>query len=59
MQKGGEECACITIIFINFLFVYKKKDYFQVYLDKCVYRIVEKQMTWYLEHDLIEFDDEY
>lgn len=49
------EKRSITIISIDCLFIYKNKDYLQVYLDKCVYKIVEKQMARYLDHDLIEF----
>ena len=33
------ECESFTVISIDFLHVYKKKYYLQVYLDNCAYKI--------------------
>ena len=40
----GVEFESFTIICIDFLRVYENKYYLQVYLDKCAYFIVDKQM---------------
>ena len=36
------------------LLAYDKKYYLQVYLDKCVYKTISKQMTDYLDESLFE-----
>ena len=36
------------------LLVYDKKYYLQVYLDKCVYKTISKQMTDHLDENLFE-----
>ena len=48
------ECESLTVISIDSLLVYYKKCYLQVYLDNCTYKIVNKQMTDYLEKNLFE-----
>ena len=42
--RDGVEFESFTIICIDFLLVYENKYYLQVYLDKCAYFIVDKQM---------------
>ena len=49
------ECESFTIISIDSLLVYGKKHYLQVYLDNCAYKIVNRQMTDFL--DKIFFKD--
>ena len=44
------ECESFT----DFLLVYKKKYYLQVYLDNCTYKIANKQITDYLDGNLFE-----
>ena len=39
------EFESFTIISVDSLLVYERKCYLQVYLDKCAYKIVNKQMT--------------
>ena len=56
VPEDGVDCNCMTIISINFLFIYNKKRYMQVYLDDCVYNTVNKQMTRYRDYDFIESD---
>ena len=41
-------------ISIEFLHVYENKYYLQVYLDNCAFKIVNKQMTDYLDENLFE-----
>ena len=48
------ECESLTVISIDSLLVYYKKYYLQVYLDNCTYKLVNKQMTDYLEKNLFE-----
>ena len=54
VPKDDIECKSFTIISIDSLLVYDKKYYLQVYLDKCAYKIVNKQMTDYLDENLFE-----
>ena len=39
---------------IDSLLVYENKHYLQVYLDNCVYKIVNRQMADYLDENLFE-----
>ena len=54
MPEDDIECECFTVISIVFLLVYESKHYLQVYLDNCVYKVVNKQMTDYLDENLFE-----
>ena len=56
MQEDGVDCESFTIISIDFLLVYQNKYYLQVYLDNCVYKIVNTQMIHYLDDNLFESD---
>ena len=42
------ECESFTVISIDSLLVYENRNYLQVYLDNCAYKIIYKQMTDYL-----------
>ena len=46
------ECECFTVISIDPLLVCKNKYYLQVYLDNCAYKLVNKQMTDYLDENI-------
>ena len=48
------ECESFTVISIDSLLVYENKYYLQVYLDNCAYKIVNKQMTDYLDENIFE-----
>ena len=48
------ECESFTVISINSLLVFGNKYYFQVYLENCAYKVVNKQMTYYLGENLFE-----
>ena len=49
VPEDDKECEYFTVISIDFLLVYDTKYYLQVYLDNCVYTILNKQMTDYLD----------
>ena len=48
------ECESLTAISIDSLVVYNKKYYRQVYLDSCAFKILNKQMTDYLDENFFE-----
>ena len=48
------ECELFTVISIDSLLVYDDKYYPQVFLDNCAYKIVNKQMTDYLDENIFE-----
>ena len=54
MPEDDIECKSFTVISIDSLLVYKNKDYLQVYLDNCAYKIVNKQMIDYLDENVFE-----
>ena len=43
-----------TVISSDLLLVYENKYYFQVYLDNCAYKTVNKQMTDYLDKNVFK-----
>ena len=49
------ECESFTVIFIDSLLIYNEKYYLQVFSDNCASKIVNKQMTDYLNE--IFFDN--
>ena len=54
MPEEGIECESFTVNSIDSLLVYNNKYDLQVYLDNCAYKIVNKQMTDYLDENLFE-----
>ena len=48
------ECESFPIISIDSLLAYENKYYLQVYLDNCAYKIVNEQMTDYLDENGFE-----
>ena len=54
VAENDIECKSFTAISIDFLRVYESKYYLQVYLDKFPYKILNKQMTGYLDENLFE-----
>ena len=54
VPEDGIECESFTVISIDFLLVYNRKYYLQVYLDNCAYKIVNKNMTDYLDENLFQ-----
>ena len=54
MLEGNIKSKPFTVIFIDSLLVYENKYYLQVYLDNCTYKIVNKQMTNYLDENIFE-----
>ena len=55
MLEDDIECECFTVISIDSLLVYENKYHLQVYLHNCPYKIVNKQMTDYLDEN--DFED--
>ena len=54
VPEDDRECESFVVICIDFLLVYNNKYYIQVYLDNCAYKIVNKQMTDFLDANLFE-----
>ena len=54
MPEDDIECESFTVISNDYLLVYDEKYYLQVFLDNCAYKIVNKQMTNYLDKNLSE-----
>ena len=52
--ESDTECESFAVISIDSLLVYKNKYYLQVYLDNCVYKVVNKQMVDYLDENIFE-----
>ena len=46
--------TCFTSISIDSLTIYENKYYLQVFLDNCAYKIVNKEMTDYLDENVFE-----
>ena len=57
VPEDGVECDSFAALSIHSLLVYESRYYIQVYLDHCAYKIVEKQMTDYLDDNLFETDE--
>ena len=54
MPEDDIKCESFTDVYIDSLLVYENKYYLQVYLDNCTYKIVNKQMIYYLHESLFE-----
>ena len=54
MPEGDITCESFTDISIDSLPAYENKYYLQVYLDNCAYKIVNRQMIYYLDENLFE-----
>ena len=48
----------ITVISTDFLLVFEKKYYLQVYLDNCGYKMIDKQMIDYLNVNRFGADED-
>ena len=55
VPEGDIECESFTVISVYSLLVCDKKYYLQVYLDNYAYKIVNKQMTDYLDGNLFKY----
>ena len=52
MAEDVTDCKSFTVTAIDSLLVYYNKYYLEVYLDNCDYKIVNKQITDYLDENL-------
>ena len=57
MTEDGVEYTSFTIISIDSLLAYVNIYYRQVYLENCVYKIVDKKMTNYVDDMLFETEE--
>ena len=57
VPEDGVEYKSFTIISIDSLIVYDNKYYLQVYVDNCIYEIVDKQIVDYLDDYLFDFGE--
>ena len=54
MPEVDIEYESFPFISVDSLVVYNKKYYLEVYLDNCIYKIINKRMTDYLDENLFE-----
>ena len=54
--KGSVKCKSFTIISIGTFLVFKDKYYLQVYLNNCMYKIVNTKMIDHLDDNLFDPD---
>ena len=54
VPENDIKCKSFTVISIDSLLVYENKYCLQVYLDNCTCKIINKQMTDYLDENLFE-----
>ena len=54
VPEDNIECESLTVISFDSLLAYENKCYLQVYLDNCVYKIVNKKMADYLDENVFE-----
>ena len=52
MPKENEHYTCIACITIDFVMRMEKKNYLQVYLEECKYRMKKTKMTKFIEAEL-------
>ena len=52
VPKGNNHCACITCITINSVMRMEKKNYQQVNLEECKYRMKKIKMSEFINTDL-------
>ena len=45
-------CTCIACITIDFVIRMDKKNYPQVYLEECKYRVTKRQMSRFIKAEL-------
>ena len=57
VQEDDIECEYFTIISIDLWLIWESKYFLQVYLDKCAYKIIEKQITDYVGDNPFEIDE--
>ena len=58
VPENSIECVSLTVISIDFSFVYDSTYYLQIYLDNCAYEIVDKQMADYINDNLFRANED-
>ena len=54
VQEEDIECKSVTVISIDSLLEYENKSYLEVHLENYAYKIIEKQITCYLDNNLVD-----
>ena len=54
MPEDDVDCESFTVLSIDSLLVCDSKYYLQVYLDNCAYKIVNEEITDYLDKNPFE-----
>ena len=54
VPENDIEYECFTVISIDSLHVYENNCFLQVYLENCAHKIVNKQITDYLDENVFE-----
>ena len=52
IPEENEHCTCIACITIDSVMRMEKKNYLQVYLEECKYRMKKTKMTKFMEAEL-------
>ena len=52
VPQDDVKCESFTVISIDYLLVYENTYYLQVYLEKCAYKIVDKQLIDFVSENL-------
>ena len=52
MPKENKECTCIACITIDSVMRMEKKNYLQVCLEECTYRMRKTKMTKFIEAEI-------
>ena len=59
IPKERLECACISCISVVSVLKVDKKNYPQVYLEQCKYKIKKREMKSFFDDHEIELDSDY
>ena len=57
-QKKRLECVCISCLSIDSVLIVDKKNYPQVYLEQCKFKMKKKESNNFIEHE-VDFDSDY
>ena len=56
MPKDDKKCRYFAVTSIDSLLVYENKYYLKVYIENCGYKIIDKQVTDYVDDNLFVTD---
>ena len=58
IPKKRLECVCISCLSIDSVLIVDKKNYPQVYLEQCKFKMKKKESNNFIEHE-VDFDSDY